>query len=82
MTVLASQEPLARYRDRFPIYRHATYLNSCSLGALSERTRSARDLVAEARHIVNARPGHARLSPYLYNLAEEQRGLLEILTRA
>jgi selenocysteine lyase/cysteine desulfurase len=30
-----------RYRPEFPIFRSATYLNSCSLGALSERSRSA-----------------------------------------
>jgi selenocysteine lyase/cysteine desulfurase len=32
---------LARYRDEFPIFRHRCYLNSCSLGALSVRTRAA-----------------------------------------
>ncbi len=32
---------LTRYRDEFPIFRHATYLNSCSLGALSSRGRAA-----------------------------------------
>ncbi len=32
---------LARYRDEFPIFRHTTYLNSCSLGALSTRGRAA-----------------------------------------
>jgi selenocysteine lyase/cysteine desulfurase len=32
---------LARYRDEFPIFRHRRYLNSCSLGALSVRTRAA-----------------------------------------
>lgn len=30
-----------RYRPEFPIFRSATYLNSCSLGALSQRSRSA-----------------------------------------
>lgn len=29
----------ARFRDEFPIFRTATYLNSCSLGALSRRSR-------------------------------------------
>jgi kynureninase len=28
-----------RYRAEFPIFAHATYLNSCSLGALSRRSR-------------------------------------------
>jgi selenocysteine lyase/cysteine desulfurase len=29
----------ARLRDEFPVFRHARYLNSCSLGALSRRSR-------------------------------------------
>jgi selenocysteine lyase/cysteine desulfurase len=32
--------PAARYRAEFPIFRHSTYLNSCSLGALSTRSRA------------------------------------------
>jgi kynureninase len=31
--------PLAHYRGEFPIFRDTIYLNSCSLGALGERTR-------------------------------------------
>ncbi|HYT71217.1 MAG TPA: aminotransferase class V-fold PLP-dependent enzyme, partial [Gemmatimonadales bacterium] len=31
--------PLARYRAEFPIFRDRIYLNTCSLGALGERTR-------------------------------------------
>src|SRR5256886_11136146 len=31
--------PLARYRSEFPIFRDGIYLNTCSLGALGERTR-------------------------------------------
>src|SRR5438874_8342081 len=30
---------LARYRDEFPIFRGGIYLNTCSLGALGDRTR-------------------------------------------
>lgn len=30
-----------RYRPEFPIFRSAAYLNSCSLGALSQRSRDA-----------------------------------------
>jgi selenocysteine lyase/cysteine desulfurase len=30
-----------RYRPEFPIFRSASYLNSCSLGALSQRSRAA-----------------------------------------
>ena len=35
----AGAHPLARYRDEFPIFRGGVYLNTCSLGALGERTR-------------------------------------------
>ncbi len=31
---------VGNYRDEFPIFRHSTYLNSCSLGALSGRARA------------------------------------------
>jgi kynureninase len=41
MTLAVPVPPLARYRDEFPIFRHTRYLNSCSLGALSRRTRVA-----------------------------------------
>jgi kynureninase len=32
--------PARRLRDEFPIFRDTTYLNSCSLGALSRRSRA------------------------------------------
>src|SRR2546428_13631364 len=35
----AGAQPLAHYRDEFPIFRDKIYLNTCSLGALGERTR-------------------------------------------
>lgn len=41
MTETAPAPGLARYRDEFPVFRHSIYLNSCSLGALSSRTRAA-----------------------------------------
>jgi kynureninase len=31
------------YRAEFPVFEHTTYLNTCSLGALSRRTRAAVD---------------------------------------
>src|SRR5919201_919312 len=43
MTLASSATPralgLARYRGEFPIFRDKIYLNTCSLGALGERTR-------------------------------------------
>src|SRR4029077_8636975 len=35
----ASAQPLAQYRAEFPIFRDTIYLNTCSLGALGDRTR-------------------------------------------
>src|SRR5690348_12000284 len=35
----AGAHPLARYRTEFPIFRDKVYLNTCSLGALGDRTR-------------------------------------------
>ena len=41
MTVRPLHTSLAvRYRDEFPIFRQSVYLNSCSLGALSRRSRA------------------------------------------
>ena len=37
---LATPGAVQTYRDEFPIFRHSTYLNSCSLGALSVRARA------------------------------------------
>ena len=41
MTLTAAVSPhvLAGYRDEFSIFEHKTYLNTCSLGALSKRSR-------------------------------------------
>ncbi|HEY3221258.1 MAG TPA: aminotransferase class V-fold PLP-dependent enzyme [Gemmatimonadales bacterium] len=43
MTLASSVKPralgLARYRGEFPIFRDHVYLNTCSLGALGERSR-------------------------------------------
>ena len=43
---------LVRYRDEFPIFRDMVYLNTCSLGALGERSRRK---VAEFLDIWQAR---------------------------
>ena len=43
MTLASSTKPralgLARYRGEFPVFRDGVYLNTCSLGALGERSR-------------------------------------------
>jgi selenocysteine lyase/cysteine desulfurase len=41
MTATAPAHRLARYREEFPVFERAVYLNSCSLGALSRRGRGA-----------------------------------------
>src|SRR5713226_1723968 len=38
-SAVPSPHALARYRSEFPIFRDRIYLNTCSLGALGERTR-------------------------------------------
>ncbi|MBA3658378.1 MAG: aminotransferase class V-fold PLP-dependent enzyme [Gemmatimonadales bacterium] len=40
MTHAAAEAPPRNHRAEFPIFTHATYLNSCSLGALSHRARA------------------------------------------
>jgi kynureninase len=37
--LVSRQHALARYRSEFPIFRDKVYLNTCSLGALGDRTR-------------------------------------------
>lgn len=41
MPTVALYEVAERYRPEFPIFEFATYLNSCSLGPLSTRSRAA-----------------------------------------
>lgn len=53
MSVTAEGAPTAgRFRAEFPIFRHSIYLNSCSLGALSLRSRAR---VAEYLDLWDAR---------------------------
>jgi selenocysteine lyase/cysteine desulfurase len=37
--------------------------------------------LADARIVADARPGHVRLSPYFYNVADDHRAAIECLTR-
>src|SRR6267154_2698313 len=71
----AGAHALARYRSEFPIFRDAVYLNTCSLGALGERTRrriaeffdvwwaALEELRARYARIVGASPGEIALAP-------------------
>jgi hypothetical protein len=37
--------------------------------------------LAAARIVTDARPGHVRISPYFYNVADDGRAAIECLTR-
>src|SRR3989442_10139099 len=63
----AGAHALARYRSEFPIFRHAVYLNTCSLGALGERTRRR---VAEFFDLWQARGASAWYDVWWAALAE------------
>ncbi len=52
----ADSHPLAGYRSEFPIFRDRIYLNTCSLGALGDRTRRK---VAEFLNLWQARGASA-----------------------
>jgi kynureninase len=47
------------------------------------REDPARDIrhLAEARIVADYRPGHVRLSPYFYNIPDDNRAAIERLTR-
>src|SRR5256885_1284615 len=63
----AGAHALARYRSEFPIFRHAVYLNTCSLGALGERTRRR---IAEFFDLWQARGASAWYDVWWAALAE------------
>ena len=70
-----------QYRRLFPTLERATYLNTCSLGVMTEHAGivlfPASDpaavvrTLADHRIIVDDRPGHVRVPPYFYNTVEE-----------
>src|SRR2546430_16158517 len=67
----AGAHPLARYRGEFPIFRDKIYLNTCSLGALGERTRRR---VAEFLDLWQERGASAWYDVWWAALAELPRG--------
>src|SRR2546422_479027 len=66
----AGAHPLARYRGEFPIFRDKIYLNTCSLGALGERTRRR---VAEFLDLWQERGASAWYDVWWAALAELRR---------
>ncbi|HEU5260721.1 MAG TPA: aminotransferase class V-fold PLP-dependent enzyme [Gemmatimonadales bacterium] len=63
----AGPHPLAGYRSEFPIFRDQIYLNTCSLGALGQRTRIK---VAEFLELWQARGASAWYDVWWAALAE------------
>src|SRR5438876_7337045 len=63
----AGAHALARYRSEFPIFRDAVYLNTCSLGALGDRTRRR---IAEFFDLWQARGASAWYDVWWSALAE------------
>src|SRR5207244_10886082 len=63
----AGAHALARHRSEFPIFRHAVYLNTCSLGALGDRTRRR---IAEFFDLWQARGASAWYDVWWAALAE------------
>src|SRR5438876_6207508 len=63
----AGAHALARYRSEFPIFRDAVYLNTCSLGALGDRTRRR---IAEFLDLWQARGASAWYDVWWSALAE------------
>ena len=61
---------LARYRSEFPIFRDRIYLNTCSLGALGERTRRK---VAEFLDVWQSRGASAWYDVWWEGLGELRR---------
>src|SRR5881628_2189298 len=72
----AGAHPLARYRGEFPIFRDKIYLNTCSLGALGERTRRR---VAEFLDLWQERGASAWYDVWWAALAELRRRYARVI---
>ncbi|MEP6571699.1 MAG: aminotransferase class V-fold PLP-dependent enzyme [Gemmatimonadota bacterium] len=75
LTVTEAQ-PIARFRDEFPIFRHSIYLNSCSLGALSARSRKR---VVEFLDLWETRGASAWYDVWLAKLDELRAGYARVI---
>jgi selenocysteine lyase/cysteine desulfurase len=72
----ATSHPLAAYRAEFPIFEKQIYLNSCSLGALSRRSRAK---VAEFLDSWDSRGASAWYDVWWESLAELRRGYASVI---
>jgi selenocysteine lyase/cysteine desulfurase len=68
--------PLARYRAEFPIFERQIYLNSCSLGALSRRSRAR---VEEFLDVWEARGAAAWYDVWWKGLGDLRGGYAEVI---
>lgn len=75
----ATTHPLATYRSEFPIFDRSIYLNSCSLGALSRRSR---DKVAEFLATWDSRGAAAWYDAWWSALGELRAGYAAIVGAA
>jgi kynureninase len=64
------------YRAEFPILRHATYLNTCSLGALSTRVEAAVHTFLQGWHARGAASWYDRWLPEAQRLRETVAALV------
>src|SRR5689334_14028013 len=69
-------QPLARYRAEFPIFERQIYLNSCSLGALSRRSRAR---VEEFLDVWESRGAAAWYDVWWSGLGELRKGYAEVI---
>src|SRR5213596_4152602 len=72
----AGAHPLAHYRGEFPIFRDKIYLNTCSLGALGERTRRR---IAEFLDLWQERGASAWYDVWWAALAELRRRYARVI---
>lgn len=72
----ARAHPLADYRREFPVFARQIYLNTCSLGALSTRSRQR---VEEFLRIWDARGAAAWYDVWWQALAELRRAYAEVI---
>src|SRR5256886_1125393 len=72
----AGAHALARYRSEFPIFRDAVYLNTCSLGALGDRTRRR---IAEFFDLWQARGASAWYDVWWAALSERGAGYARVV---
>ncbi len=81
-TALLTEDLIAEARARGLAPRVASCAEDRSAIVMLPSADPAADVrrLADAGLIVDARPGHVRVSPYFYNLPDDHRALLECLT--